>query len=110
MPIGAPQSLDAVVAAFNTLSSGHKIVLLTMTRLVELVEQRTLVLIDEPEAHLHPPLLSSFVRALSALLKRRNAVAIIATHSPVVLQETPRRPQRWLLEVTSRPFEAGMHK
>jgi predicted ATPase len=75
---------------FKHLSSGHKIVLLTMTRLVEVVEEKTLVLIDEPEAHLHPPLLSAFVRSLSDLLINRNGVAIIATHSPVVLQEVPK--------------------
>lgn len=75
---------------FGSLSSGHKIVLLTITRLVETVEERTLVLLDEPEAHLHPPLLSAFVRALSDLLVDRNGVAIIATHSPVVIQEVPK--------------------
>jgi hypothetical protein len=74
---------------FRKLSSGHKIVLLTTTKLVEKVEERTLVLMDEPEAHLHPPLLSAFVRALSDLLINRNGVAIVATHSPVVLQEVP---------------------
>lgn len=75
---------------FGKLSSGHKIVLLTITRLVETVEERTLVLLDEPEAHLHPPLLSAFVRSLSDLLVNRNGVAIIATHSPVVVQEVPK--------------------
>jgi predicted ATPase len=75
---------------FTRLSSGHKIVLLTITRLVETVAERTLVLLDEPEAHLHPPLLSAFIRALSDLLVNRNGVAIIATHSPVVLQEVPK--------------------
>jgi ABC-type cobalamin/Fe3+-siderophores transport system ATPase subunit len=75
---------------YERLSSGHKIVLLTLTRLVETVDERTLVLLDEPEAHLHPPLLAAFVRSLSDLLVRRNGVAIIATHSPVVLQEVPR--------------------
>jgi predicted ATP-binding protein involved in virulence len=73
------------------MSSGHAVVLLTITRLVATVEEQTLVLIDEPESHLHPPLLSAFVRALSDLLLDRNGVAIIATHSPVVLQEVPRR-------------------
>ncbi|MBZ9762908.1 ATP-binding protein [Mesorhizobium sp. CA8] len=63
--------------------------LLTITRLVELVDERTLVLLDEPEGHLHPPLLSAFIRALSDLLVKRNGVAIVATHSPVVLQEVP---------------------
>ncbi|MGH3933067.1 MAG: AAA family ATPase [Pseudonocardiaceae bacterium] len=75
---------------FTNLSSGHKIVLLTITRLADLVTERTLVLIDEPETHLHPPLLAAFIRAVSELLIDRNGVAIIATHSPVVLQETPR--------------------
>jgi predicted ATPase len=79
----------ALVDRFSNLSSGHKIVLLTMTKLVEVVSDRSLVLMDEPETHLHPPLLSSFIRALSELLKSRNAVAVIATHSPVVLQEVP---------------------
>lgn len=77
-------------AIFQRLSSGHKIVLLTVTRLVETVAEKTLVLLDEPEAHLHPPLLSAFLRALSDLLIHRNGVAIVATHSPVVLQEVPR--------------------
>jgi len=81
---------DAVLKTFRSLSSGHKIVLLTLTRLVEKVEERTLVLIDEPEAHLHPPLLSAMTRAISELMVKRNGVAIVATHSPVVLQEVPK--------------------
>lgn len=72
------------------MSSGHAVVILTISRLVATVEEKTLVLIDEPESHLHPPLLSAFIRALSALLHNRNGVSIIATHSPVVLQEVPR--------------------
>jgi len=76
--------------SFGLLSSGHKIVLLTITKLVELVADRTLVLIDEPESHLHPPLLGSFIRAVSELLTTRNGVGILATHSPVVLQEVPK--------------------
>jgi len=75
---------------FNKMSSGHAIVLLSITKLVETVEEKTLVLLDEPESHLHPPLLSAFTRALSDLLVNRNGVAIIATHSPVVLQEVPK--------------------
>lgn len=84
---------------FRRLSSGHSVVLLTITLLVELVEEKSLVLIDEPEGHLHPPLLSAFIRALSELLINRNGVAIIATHSPVVLQEVP-RSCAWVLNRT----------
>ncbi|MBD3672001.1 MAG: AAA family ATPase [Planctomycetaceae bacterium] len=81
---------EKALRTFKELSSGHKIVLLTLTRLVEKVEERTLVLIDEPEAHLHPPLLSAMTRALSDLLVQRNGVAIVATHSPIILQEVPK--------------------
>jgi AAA domain, putative AbiEii toxin, Type IV TA system len=80
---------ETAAKLFEKLSSGHGIVLLSITRLVELVDERSLVLLDEPEGHLHPPLLSAFVRALSQLLTLRNGVAVIATHSPVVLQEVP---------------------
>lgn len=80
---------DRAGEIFETASSGHKIVLLTLTRLAELVSERTLVLIDEPEAHLHPPLVMALVRAISDLLAKRNGVAILATHSPVVVQEVP---------------------
>jgi len=75
---------------YSKLSSGHKIVVLTMTRLVEVLEERSLVILDEPEAHLHPPLLSAFIRSLSDLLVNRNGVAVVATHSPVILQEVPK--------------------
>lgn len=75
---------------FSKMSSGHRIVLLTVTKLIEKVEEKTLILLDEPESHLHPPLLAAFMRALSNLLDSRNGIAIIATHSPVVLQEVPK--------------------
>ncbi|KAF2392239.1 AAA family ATPase [Pseudomonas frederiksbergensis] len=92
-----PRLMDLAGQDFNAkalelivrMSSGHAIVLLTITKLVATVEEKTLVVIDEPESHLHPPLLSAFLRALSELLLDRNGVAIIATHSPVVLQEIP---------------------
>jgi predicted ATPase len=82
--------VSEAIKVFYALSSGHAIVLLTITRLVDLVDERTLVLLEEPEGYLHPPLLSAFIRALADLLIKRNGVAIIATHSPVVLQEVPR--------------------
>ena len=83
-------NISIIIDRYKTLSSGHRIVLLSITKLVDIVNDKTLLLLDEPENHLHPPLLSSYIRALSNLLKSRNAVAIVATHSPVVLQEVPK--------------------
>lgn len=94
-------SKDKVLKTIGRMSSGHASVLLIITQLVAKVEEKTLVLLDEPESHLHPPLLSAFVRALSDLLENRNGVAIIATHSPVVLQEIPRSCV-WKIERTGK--------
>ena len=82
--------LEDINLYLSRMSSGHAIVLFTITQLVSTVEEKTLVLIDEPEGHLHPHLLSAFLRTLSELLYDQNGVAIIATHSPVVLQEIPK--------------------
>ncbi|TCI39348.1 ATP-binding cassette domain-containing protein [Exiguobacterium sp. SH4S7] len=75
---------------FLSLSSGHKIILLTLTKLIEKVNEKSLVLIDEPETHLHPPLLAAFMNAISKILIQQNGVCILATHSPVVMQELNR--------------------
>ena len=79
-----------IISAFDELSSGHKAVLSIISGCVATLEERSLVLIDEPENHLHPPLLSMLIRTLSELLTDQNSVAIIATHSPIVLQEVPK--------------------
>lgn len=84
------ETYDLAISLFKRMSSGHAIVLLTITKLIEKIEEKTLVLLDEPESHLHPPLLAAFIRALSDLLIHRNGIAVIATHSPVVLQEVPK--------------------
>lgn len=75
---------------FSLLSSGHKCVLSIITSCVNKLEEKSVIFIDEPENHLHPPLLASLMQALSFLLNDRNGVAIISTHSPVVLQEVPK--------------------
>uniref|UniRef100_A0A7M2QM80 Protein Ea59 n=1 Tax=feces metagenome TaxID=1861841 RepID=A0A7M2QM80_9ZZZZ len=92
---------EEVRAFLNKLSSGHLVTLISITKLIEITEDRSLTLIDEPEAHLHPPLISAYIRAVSHLMSERNGVAIVATHSPVVLQEV-RSDCAWVLNRTGR--------
>lgn len=88
------------------LSSGHLVTLISITKLIEVTEDRSLTLIDEPEAHLHPPLISAYIRAISHLMSERNGVAIVATHSPVVLQEV-RSDCAWILNRTGKYVSAN---
>jgi hypothetical protein len=77
--------------AFARLSTGHKIVLNIVVQLCANLERRSIVFFDEPELHLHPPLLAALLRAIGVVLDRHDSFAVIATHSPVVLQEIPGR-------------------
>ncbi|MFL5762364.1 MAG: AAA family ATPase [Bacteroidia bacterium] len=73
---------------FIHLSTGHKFILHSIVKIVEHIEPRTLILFDEPETHLHPPLLAVLMRAIRNILNQKNGFMIVATHSPVILQET----------------------
>lgn len=51
------------------------------------IENGTLVLLDEPETHLHPNFISQFVAVLDNLLRYTGSAAIIATHSVYFVRE-----------------------
>lgn len=74
--------------AFMSWSTGHKVVMHTIATLVAHTQPKTIVLMDEPESHLHPPLLAALMHAVRVILDEHDAFAVIATHSPVVAQET----------------------
>lgn len=84
---------DELIEIFRGLSSGHKAVLKIITELTAHVSgtEPSLVLIDEPETHLHPPLLAALLKSVRACLETFDGYAVITTHSPVVLQELPAR-------------------
>lgn len=64
------------------------------------VENGSLLLLDEPETHLHPSFVSQFVVLLNNLLERTGSAAIIATHSAYFVREVF-RDQVTVLRVTS---------
>ncbi|MET8305835.1 AAA family ATPase [Micromonospora sp. NPDC005173] len=87
---------------FDRLSTGHKIVINILVQIIGRIEPRSLVLIDEPESHLHPSLLAALIRALNRVLQEFDSYSIISTHSAVVLQEIPKRFVRILQRYGSR--------
>lgn len=84
------QTSDSLKNRFSQLSSGHKSILSMITKIIDIIEEKTLIIIDEPESHLHPPLLANFIKALSYILKEINGVSLISTHSPLILREIPK--------------------
>lgn len=76
------------IASFLSLSTGHKFLLHSFARVLAYIDENCLILFDEPENHLHPPLLSFMLAEFRNLLYRFRSVMFISTHSPIILQET----------------------
>lgn len=93
-----PSDDGALVNLFRGLSSGNKIVLKIVVELTAHIHEKqpTIFLIEEPETHLHPPLLAPFLKSIRVCLNQFDGYAIVSTHSPVVLQEIPSRYVRVL--------------
>lgn len=75
--------------ALSLLSSGQSILAHFVTALMAWIQPNSLVLFDEPETHLHPNAVASLFLVLSQVLEEFDSYAVVATHSPVVIQEIP---------------------
>lgn len=72
---------------FSTLSTGYKFFLHSLTHVLAYIEMDSMILFDEPENHIHPPMLSFMMSAMKRILRQYHSVMLVATHSPVVAQE-----------------------
>lgn len=70
-----------------TLSSGQRSLVLFCTRLMTASAGGALVLIDEPENHLHPRFITLMIQTLARTLQATGSRALIVTHSPFVVRE-----------------------
>lgn len=73
---------------FANTATGHKFILHSVARLIAYIEENSLALFDEPENHLHPPLLSFYFSQVRRIMDEYESVVFISTHSPVIVQET----------------------
>ena len=81
---------DPPLTEFGKLSSGYQMVTYTLFSLIAHLESGTIVLYDEPEVYLHPPLMLTYIKMLREIFIRKNGMGIFATHSPIILQEIPK--------------------
>lgn len=72
------------------------------------IENGSLLLLDEPETHLHPNFISRFVSLLDGLLEATGSAAIIATHSAYFVREVFRE-QVTVLSVDSENIVTAQH-
>lgn len=71
------------------LSSGQDNFVRFIFYILASIEQRSLIIVDEPENFLHPSFEISFFRMFNELLKDSYSFGLIATHSSVIVREIP---------------------
>lgn len=92
----------------NQLSSGQQVILAIITDVIVNIKTESLIIFDEPEIHLHPNALVKLIKAVNILLEKFDSYAIIATHSPLILQEVPSQRVRVLERVGVVPLIRGL--
>jgi ABC-type branched-subunit amino acid transport system ATPase component len=73
--------------ARESLSSGQSIVLYVVSEIVANIRLDSFLLFDEPETHLHPNAISQLMNGISDLIEEFESYCVIATHSPIIIQE-----------------------
>ncbi len=72
---------------FSMLSSGEQSFLLIVMSLYGYDMENGLMVIDEPEIHLHPQMQQQFVDMIDDMSEKWKMQFIIATHSPIMINE-----------------------
>ncbi|WP_413711678.1 AAA family ATPase [Rhizobium sp. Rhizsp82] len=86
---GSPVVLTASQKV-RRLSSGEVAMIRLAAQISASVQPGSLLLLDEPETHLHPNYISQAMVLLQTVLEATRSIAIIATHSAYVVREVPR--------------------
>jgi len=93
------------------LSSGQRLFSYMVINILGSIKKNSLIVIDEPELFLHPTLEIEFISMLKEILKSYFSKAILATHSLVVVRETPRKcvhvfkEEKGEVYINNPPFE-----
>lgn len=93
------------ILKLSKLSSGEKEILVLFYQLLFEVKNKVMLLVDEPEISLHVAWQRMFAEDLKKIVKQKNMTAIIATHSPQMINGN-RKIQRDLGAL----YAAGLNK
>jgi predicted ATPase len=93
---------------YSKYSSGQIIMILILAELLAYITNESLLIIDEPETHLHPNSISLFINVINRILNKFDSYAIISTHSPQVVQEVPSKDIIVIERIEDSPSTRGL--
>lgn len=71
----------------RTMSSGESTMLYLFMCLEADIRYDSLILLDEPETHLHPDAIAELLNALDDILEEYQSCCVMVTHSPLLIRE-----------------------
>jgi len=75
--------------SLTEMSSGELTMLFRLLPLINEIEDNSIIIIDEPETHLHPSWAQEFINYLVNLFGDYKVHLILATHSPTIISDVP---------------------
>jgi len=82
-------NIDQLKDSFNSYSSWQKILITILAEILANIDENSILLFDEPETYLHPNMIFKLISIMYELLDDNNSYLILATHSPIVIQQIP---------------------
>lgn len=71
---------------YSKMSSGQTMLTNLIIDITANVRSNCLIMIDEPEVHLHPNAITQIINVVNLVCERFSSCCIMATHSPLVIQ------------------------
>lgn len=68
-------------------SSGETMFLYSISAIMAKIRSDSLIIMDEPEQHLHPSAVTALMHSVYKILKLYDSYALISTHSPYIIRE-----------------------
>lgn len=68
-------------------SSGETMYLYSISAIMAKIRSDSLIIMDEPEQHLHPRAITALMHSLYNILEQYESYGLISTHSPYVIRE-----------------------
>jgi predicted ATPase len=89
--IGDPDEIsidkDKLFDLCDKASSGETMFLYSISAIMAKIRNDSLIIMDEPEQHLHPRAVTALMHSVYKILKMYDSYALISTHSPYVIRE-----------------------
>lgn len=96
--------VDQLEVLNRATSSGQLVCLCMLADICANSEPHCVIFLDEPEMHLHPNAIAGLMQSLHTIIDSIDCFAVIATHSPLILQQVPSRYIKKLSRIDGAPL------